>query len=350
MSGRIEEMGSGGSSFRRIEASEATDAELAMLCDLINEVRAELLPDDPPMPAEELRADVRSEPSYTKQFYWVLEDGGAIHGCSSLRVEFKDENKTLARVGVSVRRPLRRQGFGSSLLKEAAIAALDLDRTLVDGWVAKDRDGADFASAIGAKEEIEMYVNRLRTADVDRVLLETWVAKAQERATGYTLGWYEGATPPEDLVAMSALMKVMNTAPDAAYVEDDSFPPEQVAEYERKAVEEGWVPWTLTARSPDGELAGYTRIYPNRFRPEIVYQDDTGVVPSHRNKGVGRWLKAAMLLKIMDELPDTGFIETGNATSNAPMLAINDAIGFRPVLTWVKMSIATEQLISRLER
>ena len=59
------------------------------------------------------------------------------------------------------------------------------------------------------------------------------------------------------------------------------------------------------------------------------YQFLTGVQENFRGRGLGKWLKAAMLLKLRDEYPDVEVLTTSNATSNEPMLAINQKMGFR---------------------
>jgi len=56
----------------------------------------------------------------------------------------------------------------------------------------------------------------------------------------------------------------------------------------------------------------------------------TGVFPQYRNKGLGRWLKAAMLDKVLKERPQVKYVRAGNADSNAVMLKINTALGFKP--------------------
>ena len=67
--------------------------------------------------------------------------------------------------------------------------------------------------------------------------------------------------------------------------------------------------------------------------PWGLEQWDTAVDPDHRNKGLGRWLKAALFLEIAERYPEAQWIDTWNADSNEAMLSINIAMGFRPYWT-----------------
>ncbi len=63
--------------------------------------------------------------------------------------------------------------------------------------------------------------------------------------------------------------------------------------------------------------------------PERIMQLLTGVKKEYRGRGVGKWLKADMLLYIRDNFSETKYIQTDNAISNAPMISINDRMGFK---------------------
>ena len=54
----------------------------------------------------------------------------------------------------------------------------------------------------------------------------------------------------------------------------------------------------------------------------------TGVAPEHRCRGLATWLKAEMLARIRERYPQAKRVMTNNGTDNAPMLAINRALGF----------------------
>ena len=100
------------------------------------------------------------------------------------------------------------------------------------------------------------------------------------------------------------------------------------------------------------KLAGYTQVVWDPENYTVLSQEDTGVVPEHRNRGLGRWLKAAMAEKLLQDLPGAGFILTSNAASNDAMLGINREMGFKlykTMTTWqIDTDSAADYLANRL--
>jgi GNAT superfamily N-acetyltransferase len=85
---------------------------------------------------------------------------------------------------------------------------------------------------------------------------------------------------------------------------------------------------------PTGELVALTELRHVRFRPWHAGQGDTCTDPPHRNRGLGRWVKAHNLRWLLDEHPEVDQVDTWNADVNEPMLNINRAMGFRPIRLW----------------
>jgi GNAT superfamily N-acetyltransferase len=103
--------------------------------------------------------------------------------------------------------------------------------------------------------------------------------------------------------------------------------------------------WTLFAREKaTGKIAGYTEVYWNPERPENLSQADTAVFEEYQGRGLGRWLKAAMIDKVLRERPQVKRIRTGNADSNAAMLKINTEMGFKPYKSWKNWQIELDKV------
>jgi len=98
-----------------------------------------------------------------------------------------------------------------------------------------------------------------------------------------------------------------------------------------------------------GRLAGITEVAWHPNRPEILQQRGTGVLAEYQNLGLGRWLKAAMLEKVLNERPQVRRVRTGNADSNAPMLKINTELGFRPYISHQIWQIELAQVQAYLD-
>jgi len=306
-------------------------------------VREVIGEDEPAMSTEEVLGDFlhTTRPDIAATML-VARDGGTPVGLAFVDIRTGHGNEHLAWLpDLFVQPSHRRRGIGGALLEEITAVARAAGRTLLaSGFAEGHADGEAFAASVGARLANRERQNRARVAAMDRAMLESWVADAATKAAGYSLVAFDDTCPDDLLDDFVALMNTMNDAPRSESLDDFVFTAEQrrAAEAERELV--GGGQWVVCARhDATGELAGYTELGTRPYKRWLAEQGDTAVTAAHRGHGIGRWLKAANALRLIDERPEVEVIETWNDGTNQWMLAINDAMGFRPVATWVEAEL-----------
>lgn len=300
-----------------------------------NRMHREELPDDPPHLPEEALARLAARPPQQRLHVWLVWRGAGVAARASLSWLELETNRRLAHVYVSVEPALRGRGIGSRLFSLAVAEAARVRRPLL-GTVTSDRvpAGARFAARHGFRRGLATHLNQLTIARLDRSLMARWIETSVERARDYAIELWEGPVPTTEIGAFAKLVEVMNTVPHGDLeIEHFRVTPELIRNEERWLFANGTRRLLAVARvRKDGALVGFTSLSWSPKRAAIVAQGDTGVVPDHRNRGLGRWLKAFNIEALLRANAEARFVRTGNADSNAPMLAINRQMGFEPLV------------------
>jgi mycothiol synthase len=258
-------------------------------------------------------------------------------------------NKHLYDAEVYVLPEHRRQGIGASFLP---ILLQLMDRhgaTKVSFW-ADEESGHEFLKWIGAAPKMSSIESRLRLSEVDWPMLERWVAEGQARSPSTRLEIYDGPIP-EAMRAEYApqLSSILNTIPFEGLDHGDIvITPEVMRDFDARLAVTGDVPHTVLTRETDGAISGLTEVGWAPYHRELIYQWFTGVRPDARGRGLGKWVKAAMLLHLRERYPEARWMSTENAGSNAPMLKINRAMGFKTYREGTVYQMARDDLERRL--
>ncbi|HVT76579.1 MAG TPA: GNAT family N-acetyltransferase [Acidimicrobiales bacterium] len=323
-----------------------TDAEIAQAVELSNTIQAEALPNDPPTPLEQAIASYRNLPERMRRVsVRAWSPDGELIGSTGIRIDpDHDDNPDMLFGGPTVRADHRRRGVGTQLFAYFVALARAENRSRLVGDTNALLPGAEFAEAMGAEVKQANHVNHLLIDRVDRALMEQWVADGPLRAADYELIGWDGDVPDEYMEPFLAAILVMNDAPrDDLAMNDFTVTAEEIREQEKVANAVGYESWQLIARrKSDGVWAGIHDVGWNPSEPETVYVGATGVFPEHRGHALGKWLKATMTLRVMDERPQVTSIRTGNADSNDAMLGINREMGYVPFISQTVWEIATE--------
>jgi len=325
---------------RAFDVNTASAEELSAVHALSNRLHAEMWPEDPPRGFEEWVRRLQTVPPFVLLRQWVAWNGKYAVGRAILTAHDTPHNRHIADADIEVAPERRRQGIARRLLPYVVEGTEALDRKLLlAGTDSAIPAGQALMERLGARVGLVSRTNQLDLAQLDPDLMERWRNEGPRDL--FSLGWWIGAYPEEDLVPICDLKDVMNTEPrDDLEVEDWKWTPEIVRQQEFSMRERKVERWTLfTRHQASGELAGYTEVFYDPTQGETLWQGDTGVLPKYRGHGLGKWLKATMTEKVLTERPQVVRVRTGNANSNAPMLRINDAMGFRPYKDWTAWQV-----------
>ena len=314
----------------RVDLFEADDRLLDRIVALWHAMDAEAVPEDPPLPAEDLVAQLRTRSQFGDRTDWIALKGDEVVGRAAVFENRSGSNEHIREVMLHVHPEHRRRGIGSALFSSAMAAIPDDGKVkLVEGWTTtRVAAGMAFAERLSAKKGLHMRVSQIDLRIIDRALMGAW---ASASPAGYRLELVEDDIPDALMPAMIQAFNAINRMPrEGLEMEDWKFTAETIRDWERQRRARGQVQWMLLAiEGATGAGAGFTNVVFDPRVPEIVHQGGTAVDPAHQGRDIGKWLKGRMVEKIVAEMPRARFIRTDNAGTNAPMLAINDRMGFR---------------------
>ena len=240
---------------------------------------------------------------------WVAEVDGAIVGWSRSQIRYEESGGS-ANIGVVVLPEWRRRGIGSALYEPALAHVADAPRY----YAFAGEDGRGFAEAHGYRLTRTSRVSSLDpravdTSDLDRASVE--------------------------------LQPLIEAGPEATFAVDSvtaldvpaDEPPDQMdfELWRRRYWESPDIDFASSfgARVDDRLVAiSYVGIDLPGDRALSAF---TGTLPEYRGRGLARLVKLAVVRRL-NELGVSRLLAY-NHDENAAMLAVNDRLGFRPVVT-----------------
>jgi GNAT superfamily N-acetyltransferase len=318
--------------------------------------QAESRPDDPLRPDAIEEARLKHDNPFDIEYrYEIAKDGVLLSWFSGSTskpgtAEYKS-NKHLFWADIYVRPDHRRQGLGSAWLP-VVIEVMDAHGCTVVGFGTEDPPGHAFLKSLGAEAKFSGAENRLKLADVDWKMVDRWIHEGAKRSPQTKLEVYDGPLPEaiwEDYAPQ--LTSMLNTMPWENLDHGEIVvTPDHIRENDAQMAIAGERLHTIMTREPAGVISAITDMSWAPHRPTIIEQRFTGVRPDARGRGLGKWIKAAMLAHVHKVHAEARWVATENAGSNAPMLAINTKLGFKRYRAGTEYQISRDRLADRVKR
>ena len=251
------------------------------------------------------------------------------------------DNLDGAQVDVHVLPDRRRHGYGGRMLDHLEQLAGAAGRSRFDAGAHWPYDGPPdgagtpgigFAVARGYRFGIGEVQRELDLPVADEVLAGLAAAAAPHHAS-YRVEAWQGPVPDELVESWLAVWSTLPTeAPTGdSEKEDDTADVAAFRAAEAVQARQGRRSWHAVALTPEREVVAYTELVVPSYEPDVVFQWGTLVRRDHRGHRLGTALKVANLRALQREADVAGRrLVTWNAEVNAPMIGINEVLGFVP--------------------
>ncbi len=265
------------------------------------------------------------------------ESDGPILGVGMMELPLRD-NLGSAEVTVAVDPAQRRRGVGTAIVNAMAERGRAGGRAVLNSIVDApiDRVADDASLWFGPKVGFEVMLSgniRHLAVPLEAGHLEELRAEVERArdASAYRVQTFEAPWPASYLEDQCALFRSMSTDEphgDEGH-EEEVWDADRVHENDALRVARGARYLIAVAEHrATGRLVACTELLLAADAPGQAWQMLTVVRPEHRGHRLGLAVKIANAAALTRQAPEVRLIITGNAAVNAPMIAVNEMMGF----------------------
>lgn len=293
-----------------------------------------------PYMLEELRAQFLTDSHGEKTLALTGTEDGTVVTVGWVGLPTQD-NLHMAWTELHTRPGHRNRGHGSAMLERLTEVALQHGRRTLTAEASFPyecpADGAghphsDFLTHRGFTFGIGDVMRALDLPS-DQALLERLADEAAPHHRDYEVRQFVGPVPDDIIDSFGELVgSLMTEAPVGELeLEPEVIDAARIRANEQVLEESGRSRYTTVAMAPDGSVAAYSELVLPSHDPGRVYQWGTLAHPDHRGHRLGLATKTRNLAWLQRERTDLRLLITYNAEVNSHMIAVNEAMGFRPV-------------------
>jgi GNAT superfamily N-acetyltransferase len=274
-------------------------------------------------------------------------ESSATVGIALCEIPHRDNHHS-ASLDVRVAPEHRRRGVGSAILAEVERRVTALGRTILSGIVELPTAmvGSDPATPFALRRGFtatQTGNRRHLVVPMEAGRRAKLLAEVRQAAAGYRTIAFRAPWPKEYLEDQCELSRRMSTdAPSGdALHEEETWDAARVEESDQLLTTQGLTKLVAVAQDvASGHLVAFTELVLPQDHPHEAWQWATLVLREHRGHRLGLAVKLANLDFLASTAPEARIVITDNAQENAPMIAVNDMVGFQVEATgtfWQKV-------------
>ena len=269
----------------------------------------------------------RSEPERSRRLSLVAVESNRIVALGGGRLDHEAARAGAARIHVAVRTESRGRGIGGRLYERAeAHVVANGGRRLLTTTIDEE-PSRRFAELRGFRHTLTGRISSVDPRDVD--LSGFSALETEAKRQGFRL------VPMADVSAEDIYRIAIEAARDIP--QDEPFGDVPFAEWEQAYWRHPSMSFEASrAVVYEAEAVAFAMIHADRDRGKAM-NEMTGTLREFRGRRLARLAKLGTIAWALEN--GIAQILTGNDETNAPMLAINESLGYRPIdaeLSWVK--------------
>ena len=270
----------------------------------------------------------------------AIAPSGDTVGIAGVTVPQRDNLSSLG-FDIRVHADRRRQGIGTTLAAAVESHAGTLGRTVlnctfeVPTELVSTYPSDPFALAMGFRP-IQYANRRQMNLPMKPDRLAALRDEVERHTDGYRILTFTSPWPAEFVEDQCELNRRRSTDEPSndSSAEEQVWDAARVARSDELRVAQGVRKLIAAAQHLEsGRLVAYTQLIVADVRPHDAWQWATVVLKEHRGRRLGLAVKLANIEYLAQEFPSAWRISTGNAQENAPMISVNDRMGFEIVAT-----------------
>jgi GNAT superfamily N-acetyltransferase len=304
-----------------------SDEDYGIIIDIANAV----FPDELDLPELLKHRDNARDKSYMLERVILEVDGVPVGSCS-----FGESSWTPVPgkfwTYVQVHPDHQRRGYGKAIYDHVVGLLSEKKPTILDSWTREDKaDAVTFLTKRGYEQVMRGQSSRLTLAEFDVSTFADVVERVRESGVRIVPLTELRENDPEWRKKLYELDWLISL--DVPEI-DEPKKREFDVYYRQTFDKPTFFPEAFFVALDGDECVGVSMLGLNLAEPTKLQTDLTGVVRSHRRRGIATALKVHALSKA--KTTEAQFVDTDNEEKN-PMYTLNVKLGFKPIAGWVHM-------------